>query len=340
MFSIRRDYSLLGHNTFGIDARTAAFVEYDTEAGLLEAARMLKEGELPSPWLHIGGGSNLLLTRDWPGTVLHSQITGCEKVSENEEAVVVRAGAGMVWDEFVEMCVERGWYGAENLSAIPGEAGAAAVQNIGAYGVEVKDLIVAVEAMDVTNGELRRFTNEKCRYAYRDSIFKNELKGQYIVTHVTYRLSKVPVYHLDYGNIRAELEREACALTLENIRRVIVRIRKEKLPDPKEKGNAGSFFMNPYLYKEQFKHLQNMCPDIPYYPVDDNKVKVPAAWLIERCGWKGRSVGHVSVCDKQALIIVNEGNATGDEVVRLADAIIASVHETFGITLVPEVNYI
>lgn len=335
---VNYDYSLLPHNTFGMDVRAACFIEYDSETELRHL--LLSEKCLPGKWLHIGRGSNLLFTKNYEGTVLHSGIKGYDLLSDGDDSVEIRVGAGEKWDDFVRYAVANEWYGAENLSLIPGEVGASAVQNIGAYGVEVKDLIVAVEAMDVTNGELRRFTNEKCRYAYRDSIFKNELKGQYIVTHVTYRLSKVPVYHLDYGNIRAELEREACALTLENIRRVIVRIRKEKLPDPKEKGNAGSFFMNPYLYKEQFKHLQNMCPDIPYYPVVDNKVKVPAAWLIERCGWKGRSVGHVSVCDKQALIIVNEGNATGDEVVRLADAIIASVHETFGITLVPEVNYI
>ena len=192
MLNIHKDYSLLGHNTFGIDARTAAFVEYSSEAELLEAARMLREGDLPSPWLHIGGGSNLLLTRDWPGAVLHSRITGCETVSENEDAVEVRVGSGVVWDDFVEMCVERGWYGAENLSAIPGETGAAAVQNIGAYGVEVKDLILEVETLDMSSGQKKVFPAGDCGYGYRRSIFKQQDNKRFVVLSVLFRLGLRP----------------------------------------------------------------------------------------------------------------------------------------------------
>ena len=332
------DYSLLPHNTFGMNVRTARFIEYNSEDELRE---LLLSGKiLPGFWLHIGGGSNLLFTKNYEGTILHSGIKGCELLSETDEAVEVRVGAGERWDDFVKYTVANGWYGAENLSLIPGEVGASAVQNIGAYGVEVKDLIASVEAINVADGMFRRFTNEECRYAYRDSIFKKELKGQYIITHVTYRLGKKAVFRLNYGNVRSELERNACAVTLDNVRRVIVRIRKEKLPDPAEKGNAGSFFMNPFIPKEQFETLKQSYPDLPFFPADNGKVKVPAGWLIEKCGWKGRSMGRASVYDKQALVIVNDGNATGDEVVRLADAVIASVYEKFGIAIFPEVNYV
>ena len=332
------DYSLLPYNTFGMNVRAARFIEYNSEDELRE---LLLSGKiLPGSWLHIGGGSNLLFTKNYEGTILHSGIKGCELLSETDEAVEVRVGAGERWDDFVKYTVANGWYGAENLSLIPGEVGASAVQNIGAYGVEVKDLIASVEAINVADGMFRRFTNEECRYAYRDSIFKKELKGQYIITHVTYRLGKKAVFRLNYGNVRSELERNACAVTLDNVRRVIVRIRKEKLPDPAEKGNVGSFFMNPFIPKEQFETLKQSYPDLPFFPADNGKVKVPAGWLIEKCGWKGRSMGRVSVYDKQALVIVNDGNATGDEVVRLADAVIASVYEKFGIAIFPEVNYV
>ena len=332
------DYSLLPYNTFGMNVRAACFIEYNSEDELRE---LLLSGKiLPGSWLHIGGGSNLLFTKNYEGTILHSGIKGCELLSETDEAVEVRVGAGERWDDFVKYTVANGWYGAENLSLIPGEVGASAVQNIGAYGVEVKDLIASVEAINVADGMFRRFTNEECRYAYRDSIFKKELKGQYIITHVTYRLGKKAVFRLNYGNVRSELERNACAVTLDNVRRVIVRIRTEKLPDPAEKGNAGSFFMNPFIPKEQFETLKQSYPDLPFFPADNGKVKVPAGWLIEKCGWKGRSMGRVSVYDKQALVIVNDGNATGDEVVRLADAVIASVYEKFGIAIFPEVNYV
>lgn len=333
-----KDCSLLLHNTFGMDVKASLFVEY---ASMEELGTILSDEELMAGnWLHIGRGSNLLFKGDYAGTVLHSAIRGCEVVAESGQEIEVRVGAGEVWDDFVAYTVGNGWYGAENLSLIPGEVGASAVQNIGAYGVEAKDLIVRVETVEVATGRQRIFANEECRYAYRESIFKKEWKGKYIVTHVVYRLSKQPVFHLDYGNVRGELEKRGCALTLENVRKVIMAVREAKLPDPGVQGNAGSFFMNPIVPRSRFEALRQQYPDMPHYEVDSNRVKIPAAWMIDRCGWKGRQVGRAGVHDKQALVLVNCGGATGDEVIFLAGQIQDSVFRKFGITISPEVNYI
>ena len=329
-------YSLLPHNTFGMDVQTDRFVEYTSVAELISFLKDHKE----TPLLHIGGGSNLLFTQDYKGTILHSAIKDYYIVKETEEEVVVCVGAGVVWDDFVAYTVSNGWYGAENLSYIPGEVGASAVQNIGAYGVEAKDLITEVDTVAVEDGSIRHFSNEECQYAYRESVFKKELKGKYIVTHVTYRLSKKPVWKLEYGNIRAELERTGCALTLENLRKLIIRIREEKLPDPKVMGNAGSFFMNPVIPVQQFEALKQQYPDMPSYPAAEGFVKVPAGWMIDRCGWKGRTMGRAGVHSRQALVLVNCGGATGEEIIRLSQAVVRSVQETFGITIHPEVNFI
>lgn len=331
------DYSLLPHNTFRMDVKAARFMEYSSEE---ELTAFLASGGLTSPYLHIGGGSNLLFLSDYPGLVLHSSVKGVETVAETDEWVELRVGSGMVWDDFVAYTVEKGFYGAENLSLIPGEVGASAVQNIGAYGVEVKDLVVSVDAVEAATGKKRRFTREECRYAYRDSIFKKELKGRYFVTYVTYRLSKLPVFHLDYGNVRAELEKDGMEPTLANVRRVIAAIRSNKLPDPKVTGNAGSFFMNPVVSQEQFDRLQAEYSEMPSYRLDGNRVKIPAGWLIERCGWKGKALGPAAVHDRQALVLVNRGGATGRDVLRLADEVARSVKERFGIEISPEVNLI
>lgn len=333
-----KDCSLLQHNTFGMDVKASLFVEY---ASVEELKTVLSdEGLMAGGWLHIGRGSNLLFRGNYAGTVLHSAIRGCEVVAERGQEIEVRVGAGEVWDDFVAYTVGNGWYGAENLSLIPGEVGASAVQNIGAYGVEAKDLIVRVETVEAATGRQRAFTNAECRYAYRESIFKKEWKGKYIVTHVTYRLSKQPVFHLDYGNVRGELEKRGCALTLENVRKVIIAVREAKLPDPVVQGNAGSFFMNPIVPRSRFEALRRQYPDMPHYEVDSSRVKIPAAWMIDRCGWKGRQVGRAGVHGKQALVLVNCGGATGDEVVSLAGQIQDSVFREFGITISPEVNYI
>ena len=330
--------SLLPYNTFGMDVKASRFVEYasvEELRGLWNAER-----EAVARALHIGGGSNLLFASDYEGLILHSAIKGYTVVKETEEEVEVRVGAGEVWDDFVAYTVANGWYGAENLSLIPGEVGASAVQNIGAYGVEAKDLIVSVDTFGLETGEERRFMREECRYAYRESVFKQELKGKYAVTFVTYRLKKHPVFHLEYGNIRAELEKQGCQVDLENVRRIIIAIRQAKLPDPKVLGNAGSFFINPVVPKMQFEALLAQYPDMPHYPVDDAHVKIPAGWMIDRCGWKGKRVGHAGVHEKQALVLVNCGGATGKEVMHLAEEIVASVRERFGVTIRPEVNYI
>ena len=330
--------SLLPYNTFGMDVKASRFVEYasvEELRGLWNAER-----EAVARALHIGGGSNLLFASDYEGLILHSAIKGYTVVKETEEEVEVRVGAGEVWDDFVAYTVANGWYGAENLSLIPGEVGASAVQNIGADGVEAKDLIVSVDTFGLETGEERRFMQEECRYAYRESVFKQELKGKYAVTFVTYRLKKHPVFHLEYGNIRAELEKQGCQVDLENVRRIIIAIRQAKLPDPKVLGNAGSFFMNPVVPKMQFEALLAQYPDMPHYPVDDAHVKIPAGWMIDRCGWKGKRVGHAGVHEKQALVLVNCGGATGKEVMHLAEEIVASVRERFGVTIRPEVNYI
>lgn len=333
-----KDYPLLLHNTFGMDVKATLFIEYGSVEELKEVLRMpeVKEGR----WLHIGGGSNLLFTGDYPGAVLHSAIKGHEIVKENGEEVIVRVGAGEVWDNFVAYTVAQGWYGAENLSLIPGEVGASAVQNIGAYGVEAKDLITEVEAVDVNTGEERVFKNEECGYAYRESVFKLSLKRRYVLTQVSFRLKKTPSYQLDYGNVRAELEKRGCGLTLENVRQTIIDIRNAKLPDPKIQGNAGSFFMNPMVSRSQFEALLAQYPQMPHYEVDAHRVKIPAAWMIDQCGWKGKQLGRAGVHDKQALVLVNLGGATGEEIIRLSEEIQKSVFDKFGVLILPEVNFI
>ena len=321
-----------------MDVKASLFIEYDS---VEELKQILRDYPLEGDrWLHIGAGSNLLFTGDYPGIVLHSCIRGFEVVAEDAETVIVRVGAGEVWDDFVAYAVSNEWYGAENLSLIPGEVGASAVQNIGAYGVEAKDLIVEVETIEVATGKERVFRNEECGYAYRESVFKLALKRQHIVTKVSYRLRKTRSYHLDYGNVRAELEKSGCALTLSNVREGIIKIREAKLPDPKVQGNAGSFFMNPIIPYAQFEALSARYPQMPHYEVDAQRVKIPAAWMIDQCGWKGKQMGRAGVHHKQALVLVNLGGATGKEIIRLSEEIQKSVSDKFGVSISPEVNFI
>lgn len=330
---IEHGYSLLEHNTFGIDVKADNFIEYDN----VEELRQLIP-QLTAPYIHIGGGSNLLFTGDYHGTVLHSIIKGIELVDEADEAVYVRVGAGVVWDDFVQWAVDHQYGGVENLSLIPGEAGASAVQNIGAYGVEAKDVIVEVEAVDLRDGAKHVFSNADCRYGYRQSRFKGEWKGLYAVTHVTYSLSKHPVLKLDYGNIRSVLA-DTNNVSIADVRRAIIDIRNAKLPDPKVAGNAGSFFMNPVVSIAKYEEIKMMYPDVPHYEVDGG-VKIPAGWMIEQCGWKGKTLGKAGVHDKQALVLVNRGKATGDDVLRLCESICKDVKDRFGVAIYPEVNVI
>lgn len=335
------DYSLKSLHTFGMDVRTAHFVEY-TSVDELEALLVRMQSEWETlPWLHMGGGSNLLFTSDYyQGVILHSAIKGWQVVDEDEECVHLRVGAGVVWDELVAYTVAQGWGGMENLSLIPGEVGASAVQNIGAYGMEAKDLIETVDTIEIATGTSRTFACEECGYAYRQSVFKSELKGKFVVTHVTYRLQKHPVFHLDYGNIRAELERMGEGISLDTIRRAVIRIRESKLPDPQVMGNAGSFFMNPIVPRAVMEHIREAYPQMPFYEVDTERVKIPAGWMIEQCGWKGRALGRAAVHDKQALVLVNLGGATGREIIALSDAVRHDVKEKFGVDIHPEVNFI
>ncbi|WP_418210418.1 UDP-N-acetylmuramate dehydrogenase [Bacteroides zhangwenhongii] len=328
-------YSLLPYNTFGIDVSASRFLEY---ASVAELKEYIAQGAVTTPFLHIGGGSNLLFTKDYDGLILHSRIGGIEVTAEDSQAVSLRVGAGVVWDDFVACCVEHGWYGAENLSLIPGEVGASAVQNIGAYGVEVKDLITAVETVNIQGYE-RVYSVEECEYAYRNSIFKRPENKSVFVTYVRFRLSKEERYTLDYGTIRQELAKYP-APTLPIVRKVIIEIRESKLPDPKVTGNAGSFFMNPIVAKEKLEALQRDYPRIPYYELPDGRVKIPAGWMIDQCGWKGKSLGPAAVHDKQALVLVNRGGAKGSDIIALSDAVRASVRDKFGIDIHPEVNVI
>ena len=334
---IEQNYSLLKHNTFGLDVKTNYFVEYETETDLQKLLR--DEFFFSQRFWHIGQGSNLLFLSDFDGIIVHSAIQGIEKIMEDERSVWLKTGAGNDWDSFVAYCVKNGWGGLENLSLIPGEVGASAVQNIGAYGAEVSERIEEVHAYSLETGEKQIFSNAECNYSYRNSFFKQpENKGKYYVTHVVFKLSKQPEFRLDYGNIREYTAEKP--VSLQTVREAVIAVRKSKLPDPKKTGNAGSFFMNPYIYKEHFQRLKKLYPDIPCYPVSEEMVKVPAAWLIEQCGMKGKTAGGAAVHEKHALIIINKGNATGQEIASLAEEIRKAVKEKFDIELQPEVNYI
>ena len=336
MIKEHTQYSLLTHNTFGIDVKADLFFEYSS---VEELKSILSRNSIcGKPLLHIGGGSNLLFVSDFKGVVLHSGIKGIQVVEETEDYVKIRVGAGEVWDDIVAFCVDRGWPGMENLSLIPGEVGATAVQNIGAYGAEVKDLIDRVETVELGSLRERDFTNEQCCFSYRQSIFKNELKGKCIVTYVTYKLDKHAAVNIEYGNLQEELAK-AGEVNLKNIREVVIKVRQSKLPDPEVEGNAGSFFMNPFISSEQLEVIRKECPEIPFYETGD-RIKVPAAFMIDRCGWKGKRLGNAGVHDKQALVLVNKGGATGKEIIDLAHAIQDSVRNKFSVDIYPEVNFI
>lgn len=336
ILEIFENYSLLKHNTFGIDAKCSRFIDI---ASTEEASQVLPQyaGE---KFIIVGGGSNLLLTRDYDGTVLHSAIKGIESECDGDE-VLVTCGSGEVWDDVVAHCVGRGLHGAENLSLIPGDVGASAVQNIGAYGSEAKDIICKVEAVEIATGRVMTFSAADCCYSYRQSIFKNEWKNRFFITHVTYRLSRQFQPRLEYGNIKSALaDKDITVPTAQQLRDVIIEIRKAKLPEPSVLGNAGSFFMNPVVDRAKYEQLLAQYPQMPHYTIDAMHEKIPAGWMIEQCGWKGRSLGHAGVHDKQALVLVNCGGARGEEILTLCRTIQKDVAEKFGIDIHPEVNII
>lgn len=334
-----KHYSLLPHNTFGIQANCDRFIDMETEDDVMKLKDMLDDKDMPL--LIIGRGSNLLLTDDYHATVLHCSIKGKTIVKEDGNSVLLRCGAGEEWDSIVDYCVAHDWQGIENLSLIPGEVGASAVQNIGAYGTEVKEIIHSIEAVEISTGKKHTFSNEQCEYSYRQSKFKNEWKDRFIITHVTYRLEKSTDYipKVDYGNIKLELERKGISMpTMKDIRDVVISIRKDKLPDPEVEGNAGSFFMNPIVEKATFMNLLEQYPDMPHYNVDSEREKIPAGWMIDQCGWKGKTLGKAGVHDRQALVLVNRGGATGKDILHLCNTIRNDVRQKFGIDIHPEVN--
>lgn len=329
----QENYSLLRHNTFGIDAKCKRFIEYSSVEEAQQVARTITDADLPL--LILGGGSNLLLTGDYNGTVLHSGIRFLEQTDECH----VRCGSGFIWDDVVDYCVANNLYGAENLSIIPGEVGASAVQNIGAYGAEAKDLIECVEAVEIETGQICRFTNTECAYSYRQSKFKHAWKNRFLITAVTYKLSKTYNPKLDYGNIRVALAAKGIDNpTAMQLRETIIDIRNAKLPDPKVLGNAGSFFMNPVVSTHKYNQLAQQYVGMPHYTIDSEYEKIPAGWLIEQCGWKGKALGKAAVHNKQALVLVNCGGATGSEVVQLYKTIQHDVKQKFDIEIKPEVN--
>lgn len=319
-------------NTFGLDVKAKIFAEYSSVEELRELLARYKDEKL----LHIGAGSNLLFTSDFDGVILHSAMRRARCTKEDNDHIWIEADSGLVLDELIAQLCDMGIGGLENLSYIPGEVGASAVQNVGAYGVEAKDVIDTVRAIKIADGSERIFTNAECRYGYRDSIFKNELRGQYIITHVVYRLDKHLQPKLDYGHLADEVADPNSTMS---IREAVIRVRQQKLPEVSELGSAGSFFKNPIVPREKFDEIAAKYDRVPHFE-QDGGIKIPAAWLIEQCGWKGKSLGGAQCYPKQPLVLVNANHATSDDIIRLAAAICADVQTRFGITISPEVNYI
>lgn len=333
-----RNYSLLRHNTFGIEARCNRFLEFASVEEARDVAHILREQR--QPYLIVGAGSNLLLTKDYEGIVVRSAIRGISLTDYGDKAQLT-CGSGETWDDVVAWTVSLGFGSLANLSLIPGDVGASAVQNIGAYGAEAGTFISEVHAVEVDTGRCVVIQGKDCDYGYRSSRFKHEWQGRYLITHVVYIISRQDALCLDYGNIRTELmSRGIKNPTPAELRQAIVDIRRAKLPDPQVLGNAGSFFMNPVVERAKFEQLADSYPAMPHYHVDDDHEKIPAAWLIDQCGWKGRTMGHAGVHTEQALVLVNRGGATGTEIVALCRAIQHDVLRRFGIEIHPEVNIV
>lgn len=337
---MKTSFNLQPYNSFGFHAVAKYFIEINDIQQLesLITTDVFKQEK----HLVLSGGNNVLFQNDvFDGLVIFINTKGIETLQENENEVIVRAQAGEDWPDFVRFTVEKGWYGLENLALIPGKVGAAPVQNIGAYGMELKDCFLQCEAFELETGETKVFCKEECRFGYRESIFKNELKGLFVIISVDFILKKNAPLHLEYGNIKAYLEQNDIeSPTLQQLHDAICAIRDAKLPDVKQIGSAGSFFKNPVIERAQFEALKKEYPSIPQYDEPNGKVKIPAGWLIEQAGWKGWRNEHVGVYDKQALVLVHYGGGSGKEIVELANKIQKSVHEKFGISISPEVNYV
>jgi UDP-N-acetylmuramate dehydrogenase len=337
MIIIEECYSLKSYNTFGVQCLARIFAEASNPDDLQTIVSVFREDHRPK--LILGGGSNLLFTDDFNGVVMYPNLKGYEVVDQDGNHVKVKAYAGENWDKFVSYCVSKKWGGVENLSLIPGNVGACPIQNIGAYGVEVKDVIEMVEAIDLQTGDVRFFSNKECRFGYRDSIFKHESRDKYVITSVTFKLSKNPTFNINYNDVTEELKNFE-EINIGSIRQSIINIRRRKLPDPEKLGNAGSFFKNPVVPVDIFDAIKKEFADSPSFPVDNAHVKVPAAWLIQTSGWKGKREGNVGTHETQPLVIVNYGEASGKEIFEFGKKIQDSVHQRFNIELEMEVNII
>lgn len=335
---IQQNTSLKTYNTFGIDAKAKYFCEINS---VTELSQALKLTDYPKKFF-ISGGSNMLITQDIDALVLHINSKGIEILSEDENQVLLKVSAGENWHQLILWTLEHNYGGLENMSLIPGNTGTAPIQNIGAYGVELKDTFESCEAMHIATQVLRTFTNKECQFGYRDSYFKNEGKGQYVITSVNLRLSKKNhILNTSYGAIETELEKQNIKQPdIKDISNAVIAIRQSKLPDPAELGNSGSFFKNPVVSKQQFVIFSKSHPEAPYYKVSDDVYKIPAGWLIEQCGFKGKRFGDAGVHKNQALVLVNYGNASGAEILKLAYTIIDNVEEKFDLKITPEVNII
>jgi len=331
---VKENISLKPYNTFGIDIKASHFVEVASIENLKTVLSKKNDSILI-----LGGGSNLLFTQDYKGLVIKNNLKGIEVVGENDEEIFLKVGAGEVWHDFVLSCIEKNYAGIENLSLIPGNVGASPMQNIGAYGVEVKDIITEVEAFDLRDNSIRTFSNSACEFAYRSSIFKTTEKGNYFITAVTFRLNKKEKINTSYGAIEGELKRLGISSpSIRDVSNAVINIRSSKLPDPKEIGNSGSFFKNPIVTEEERNTIVKDHPDAPNYIQPNGNFKMAAGWLIEKCGWKGKRIDDYGVHAKQALVLVNYGGAKGSDIFKLSTQIIDAVNDTFGIELEREVN--
>ena len=338
---IHQNISLKPYNTFGIDAIAKHLITIESIKDLDELAELPNLFNKSKPTLVLGGGSNILFTADYDGLIIKNELKGIELVSEDDDHYYVRCAAGENWHQFVLHCIKNNYAGVENLSLIPGNTGASPMQNIGAYGVETKDVFHQLEAFHLQDEELVVFNNQACEFGYRESIFKKKYKGKFIITSVTFKLNKKPVYNTSYGALQQELEAMGnTGLNIGAISQAVINIRKSKLPDPAIVGNAGSFFKNPSIPNQQFSDLKNQFPNIVGFPANNELTKVAAGWLIEQCGWKGYRKGDAGCHEKQALVLINYGNADGVEIMQLSTEIMQSVEEKFGIILEREVNII
>lgn len=336
---IFKDFSLKNHNTFGLDVSCKYFAEVQNENEILT---IIKDNRFISEQkLVIGGGSNILFTRNYSGVILNQTSNNINIISENEECTTIKCDAGIVWHNLVLFALQNNLGGIENLSMIPGSVGAAPIQNIGAYGQELRDVFVSLSGIFIEDGMNASFNFDDCKFGYRESIFKNELKNKFIITEVIFRLSKKPKLNIGYGSIEEELsKRKINNPTIRDVSEIICDIRLSKLPDPKILGNAGSFFKNPEVSNEMYDELKLKFSEMPGYAITANLVKIPAAWLIEKCGFKGKRFGNVGIHDKHALVLVNYGNGTPGEILNLKDKIKQTVFETFGIMPIEEINII